>query len=750
MLIAALTARPVWAQEEEPIAGVGHGAFFDRSGRQIVPTAEFVAGAQSWYRRRLLAGLKAEQQKELAAFERRIGEGLDLDGQERLVVQQRSLDWLAARLPRTVANGQIRSKLSALGYRLNWRLPRKDDRDQLRKLEPFRLDPKIRERLNVPVLTPAGGGVLALVTTNGGLAYNNECATEDVPVPPSIGVLDPAGVNGWRTMGFIPQAEQFIVGTPAELRVFESAKGMCMALPRYTDDDKTDVALDGVICLSKLTSKTCFWDNQWDHDNDPMTPIQQFTFPTGTQIPIGAPDPTVNPAGLYQAGGADIEFGPGGRCTDCHAGENPYIIHPDADLGSGYLMGDLAADFPTFGPGRYEPIVGASWPQNALSHSEPLVPPACVGCHKQPSAGGSAGRFPHLSTELNGLYCGTILQNAINLTMPTWGPGTLAGDPSVTAFQAWCGTPAASGPSNRGDPHLTTTNGINYDFQAAGEFVSLRNSDTGFELQTRQTPILTSFTPGANAYTGLASCVSLNTAAAIRVGKHRISYQPVRGRQANVEQMQLRIDGRPVTLPAGGQALGTGNRIVQTSGGGFGIRLADGTKVFVTPNYWASEGYWYLDVEVVDTPAREGTMGHILGGNWLPLAPNGASFGPAPAGLSARHLVLNRDFADAWRVTAATSLFDYSPGTSTATFTNRAWPPAPGRTCAAMRGAPWPGGQPRRPVSPMRPEEAQRLCRPIEDKVAFGNCVFDLTATGHAGFAKGYLQSLQVRRTAIP
>ena len=81
---------------------------------------------------------------------------------------------------------------------------------------------------------------------------------------------------------------------------------------------------------------------------------------------------------------AELAISAGGMCTDCHAGENPYIIHPDSNLGGGVFMGDLddpPLSLPTFGPNRYDPLVGASWPQNALSHAQPLVPGACVGCH---------------------------------------------------------------------------------------------------------------------------------------------------------------------------------------------------------------------------------------------------------------------------------------------------------------------------------------------------------------------------------
>ena len=734
------------AQEDEPIAYVGHGGFFDQNGDQISPTIEWVAETQRWYRKRLLDRLEPNQKAELVAFERRLAEGLTPEGQAELVVQQRSLDWLAAHSPQTVALERLRTKLNALKHRLSWRLPRRDDREPLQGLVPFKLDSKIEAKLGLAEFKIAGG-TASLVTTNSGQAYIDECTAADVPIPPSIGVLDPAGTAGWKSLGFIPTAEQFIVGTPAEVRIFKSSKGMCIALPRYSDGTKTIVDLDGVICLSRTTSKVCFWDNQMSGSG--------FSFAAGTQIPIGLANLAVDPMGRYQAGGAELEGGSGGVCTDCHAGENPYIIHPLADLDPGagtLLMGDLAdppLNLPTFAPNRYVPLVPASWPQNNLSHAEAFVPGVCVGCHRKPVAGGIAGRFPHLSVDLNGTpgFCKTVLKQAIQKTMPPGSPpGSEAGNSDVIDFQNWCKELPSTSPSDNGDPHLITTDGVHYDFQAAGEFTALRNSDTGFELQTRQTPVLTSFTPGANAYTGLASCVSLNTAAAVRVGRHRISYQPVPGVEG-AERMQLRIDGRAVILPRGGLKLGGGNRIAAL-GGGIDIRLDDGTRVIITPNFWASEGYWYLNVEVLHTPAREGTMGNIFGTDWLPRAPSGTSFGPKPAGLAARHLVLNRAFADAWRVTKVTSLFDYAAGTSTANFTERSWPPPPGASCQTIRSNPWPGGKPRKPVKPMNPEEAQRLCRRIQDPAAFENCVFDMTATGNPALVDAYLLTLKVR--ALP
>jgi hypothetical protein len=66
-------------------------------------------------------------------------------------------------------------------------------------------------------------------------------------------------------------------------------------------------------------------------------------------------------------------------------------------------------------------------------------------------------------------------------------------------------------------------------------------------------------------------------------------------------------------------------------------------------------------------------------------------------------------FADAWRVSNTTSLFDYGPGLSTADFTDRNWPQENARNCTAP-------GSPRPSSRKVSPETARRLCRAIKDK----------------------------------
>ncbi len=300
-----------------------------------------------------------------------------------------------------------------------------------------------------------------------------------------------------------------------------------------------------------------------------------------------------------------------------------------------------------------------------------------------------------------------------------------------------------------GDPHITTADGIHYDFQGAGEYTVLRNA-SGLEIQARQTPIATTFNPGANPYHGLATCVSLNTAVAARVGNHRISYQPNISGVPDPSGLQLRVDGNLMTLGANGLDLGDGGRIAKTSSsGGLEIDFPDNSVLLVTPGWWASQSKWYLNVDVVRSastvmngvsgnsarvPSTGGLMSAIAPGSWLPALPDGTSMGPMPNSLHQRYINLYQKFGDAWRVTDKTSLFDYAPGTSTDTFTMRTWP-LENPPCVIPET---------KPVKPVSKLVAQRACQAVKDKSGFKNCVFDVMVTGEPGFAKTYLASRRV------
>jgi FtsP/CotA-like multicopper oxidase with cupredoxin domain len=289
-----------------------------------------------------------------------------------------------------------------------------------------------------------------------------------------------------------------------------------------------------------------------------------------------------------------------------------------------------------------------------------------------------------------------------------------------------------------GDPHIYTVDGKKYDFQAAGEFVLVRDLE-GMEIQTRQTPVVTP-PPVTDDYSGLTACVSLNTAAAARVGAHRISYQVFR----EPGRLVFFLDGKPADLPRAGLDL-EGHRVSTFDAGGeTGIRIdyAHGPVVKITPNFWTSYGIHYLDVDVSNTDADDGLIGSIHPGTWLPNLPGGATVGPMPASLNDRYVALYQTFADAWRVTDMTSMFMYTPSKSTASFTDRDWPPQK-PPCTTLK----PGfQQPANPIFKNIPiARAKKICSGVKLDDLHAACVFDVATTGDENFAKGYLIAQELR-----
>lgn len=286
-----------------------------------------------------------------------------------------------------------------------------------------------------------------------------------------------------------------------------------------------------------------------------------------------------------------------------------------------------------------------------------------------------------------------------------------------------------------GDPHLHTVDGKNYDFQAVGEFVLLRDRE-GMEIQTRQWPVATA-NPVTDAHSGLTACVSVNVAAALRVGDHRISYQPAREHRV----LRFFLDGKPAQLPDEGLDLGPHRVTTETSPQGtvaLRVAYAHGPVVTVTPRFWNNQKVWYMNVDVARTDAEEGIIGPIHNQTWLPLLPNGASLGPRPKSLHDRHLALYRTFADAWRVTDKSSLFTYDPGTSTATFTDRDWP-AEKPPCKLKPQFEVPGAMPALKGIPLA--EARKICGDVTIKRLHENCIFDVASTGDKTLADGYLDA---------
>ena len=373
---------------------------------------------------------------------------------------------------------------------------------------------------------------------------------------------------------------------------------------------------------------------------------------------------------------------------------------------------------------------------------------------------GMATRFTRAHTDITTIAVGSTVPSMTELwtritstTEDCRRPSDPSGSPKR---QMPCGSPALSGadiqtierwisggaPDSVGDPHLKTVNGVNYDFQAAGEFVLLR--DENFEVQARQIPVSTSRAVGPNRHTGLTSCVTVNNAAALRVGEHRITYQPFSGSEANPDAMQLRIDGEAVGFDGPEILLDGGGRVARTTAeGGVRIDVPGATSVILTPRFWSSQNLWFLFVDVKGARSIHGLLGMVGPGDWLPLLPNGDSVGAKPKTLSARYKVLYDVFGDAWRVDGDSTLFDYPAGAGPATFHIGAWPNGESpNACVAPPASEFEDPMP--VPQPLLVAEAEALCAGVTADDRREDCVADVAVTGAAIFADTYLESQRI------
>jgi hypothetical protein len=211
-----------------------------------------------------------------------------------------------------------------------------------------------------------------------------------------------------------------------------------------------------------------------------------------------------------------------------------------------------------------------------------------------------------------------------------------------------------SGGHGHGDVHLTTYDGLYYNFQAEGEFILSKSTQPGdqFEVQIR-------LQPWSNSAT-----VSVITEAAVAVGTNqRVTFDVTR-------ENPIWYNGAPLSLTTGGTPMDFGAATLQqTSATSWLILYDSGETVSIT-----NEGS-YLDVDTTvppTTPAGsvEGLLGNDNGNpaNDLML-PDGTVLQQP---LSSAQLYTT--YADAWRVTQSDSLLDYANGQTTTTFTDLSFP----------------------------------------------------------------------------
>lgn len=234
--------------------------------------------------------------------------------------------------------------------------------------------------------------------------YAKQCIKKGVPVPPSWG--DAA----WKSQGAL--VSPFIItGKTAEVFSYTSMKpaGICLGLPRYTAGAAVATTF-GIICMGKSTGtpavvSACFWDNQLN------------------EAEIDIPRVPAKPVPLTVGWEAGSRMGDvGGKCSSCHAGENPFVVHPEEN--AFIALGNAIKP-----DAYYKPHIRGDWPQNdgantLLGGAVPGGESRCTSCHSE----GSRRRLPEIVEGLakppGSNYCEQVLKIAINRrTMPDVGVG---------------------------------------------------------------------------------------------------------------------------------------------------------------------------------------------------------------------------------------------------------------------------------------------------------------------------------------
>ena len=260
-----------------------------------------------------------------------------------------------------------------------------------------------------------------------------------------------------------------------------------------------------------------------------------------------------------------------------------------------------------------------------------------------------------------------------------------------------------------GDVHVRTPDGLHYDFQGAGEYLLTASSDGEVVVQTRQQP-----------WRG-SRFVSVNTAVAMDVSGDRVGVYLDRS-------PGLFLNGDPSALETGSLALPHGGRV---------YRLASSRTEYLVewPNGFlvaAKIGASYIDVGVAKPPALQTAFGGILG-NLNGIAEDDAFTRDGTVlPLRIAYQTLYHTFGDSWRIDQAESLFDYDPGTSTATFTLLDFPQGPFTA---------------RHLDPADYEAARFVCEAagITDPILLEDCILDVAATGDTEFTESGVDSAEPR-----
>ena len=244
-----------------------------------------------------------------------------------------------------------------------------------------------------------------------------------------------------------------------------------------------------------------------------------------------------------------------------------------------------------------------------------------------------------------------------------------------------------------GDPHLQTFDGLYYDFQGYGEFVAVKSLTDNFEIQVRQAEIA----PYLNRQ------VTMHTGIAINTGNDKVCLYP----------NGIYINSRGYNIGDGFVQLTKGS--VSTSNGLITI-VSDNEDVIKISTQTFSLGF--IDYKITLNSNRKGKVQGLLG-NFDGSANNDTKLQAGGTVNPATFSDLYPTYAESWRISQDKSLFVYSNGASTATYTKKDFPKSQTELDAAAR------------------LQAETICRQkgVTDEPYLSACIMDVALSGSDRYA---------------
>ncbi len=309
-------------------------------------------------------------------------------------------------------------------------------------------------------------------------------------------------------------------------------------------------------------------------------------------------------------------------------------------------------------------------------------------------------------------------KNRVVITQLDWCPGGNLLESATVELNGAAINPPPVGPDNRpfspashGDVHVTTPDGLKFDFQATGDFILLQSTDGGLVIQSRQ-----------EAWEKNPK-VSVNRAAAFNVAGVRVEYYARPTAKLFIDGVETALTKQTITLRNGG-------RIV------FDPSFLNGKRHLVFwPNGFTARFAHYtndtMDIEVRKEISKKYVLAGLLGNMDGKSANDFQTRGGEVVPFSRLASEVSK-VGESWRVPASESLFLMNKRPSSETPVGNS-----PLTLAAL--------------DPAAREASRAKCAAagIKDQNALSNCTYDVTVTGDETFIKS-AQAFQVAVATIP